>query len=501
MTLQMFVQMCNEMSTEMSEILCTAQLQQHVEELLTDAAQEEPVVMRGHSPKRGLSLIWVQYCLEENKVKYNRVNNIFQGWTRKKAWTRKQEGDNPKYEYEQLFTKEEEKEEFPPESDLKEFKDELAPRDSPTRPTTIARIVQGYNDRGSNASVFSLVAYQQRLCAIKRTNGLTDHEDGGCTDANEDILFEMMTHAYLYEKIKMNENSAYQNIHIPEILFVQQAPDNKLKVDICMRRAEGLQLGELAEEDQVIALAHVLKALWHLQTDYDWMHRDLSSSNVFYDKKTRNVTLIDFGHSCVKMSGNVTSWQSDDDSFFNSDKDDDSYASNCGNRSLDACVLMTSLSWGKKDPSFWTCEANDMKKKMRELYEMQRTDDKKRTATLGEGIFTNTTVPDWYPGNGPKGDGKGGGELHHWIYEFVEFPMKEWYPENILKRLMLSIPKDEWSWLRRHWEGTFDTIIQDIPLQQLKTYCENHRIVIRANADLCPKKTCIESILQASNTD
>jgi hypothetical protein len=260
-----------------------------------------------------------------------------------------------------------------------------------------------------------------------------------------------------------------------------------------MRRAEGWPLidfiGFCKEEEQNSALAHVLKALWHLQKDYDFMHRDLSGANVFYDDETRKVTFIDFGHSCVKIKGYDKAWQSDEQSFFISAKNDDNYASNCKNRSFDGCILITSLSFGTSANTFLTNEAKSMKNRMKLLYEQNKTVEN----NIGEGRFTNTDVVDWYPGNGPKGDGIDAGEVHHWIYEFVEFPMKDWYPEKILKRLLLHVIPDEWSHIRNHWEEIFDTIINEISLQDFKEYCKKNGIEIHGDAR--KKNTYIQTLL------
>jgi len=485
MALELFVQMCDEMPPKTLELISTNVLKEEVQEILEYSDDERPVVKEGFSPKTGLSLLWVEHCLKKRKVLYTRTNNIFQGWARKKTTKgihrKKQKGENKNYEYEQIFTRHSEEQEFPPESDLKKFEDHKA------------HIVKGYNDGGSNASVFTLVEYNQLLCAIKRTTGHEEGEEGYYSDDNENILFEIMTHSYLYEKIKENENDAYLYIKIPEILFVQQAPVQELKVDICMRRAEGwplvafIEFGKEAEQNS--ALAHVLKALWHLQKDYDFMHRDLSGTNVFYDDETRKVTFIDFGHSCVKINGNDKAWQYDEQSFFIRDKNDDNYASNCQNRSLDACILITYLSVGANDNTFLRNETNDMKKTMKKLYEKNKTVEN----NIGEGRFTNTDVVDWYPGNGPKGDGIDGGEAHHWIYEFVEFPMENWYPEKILKRLLLHVIPDEWSHIRNHWEEIFDTIINEISLQDFKEYCKKNGIEIHGDAR--KKNTYIQTLL------
>ena len=47
-----------------------------------------------------------------------------------------------------------------------------------------------------------------------------------------------------------------------------------------MQYCKGLELLKYSEHSLMVALAHVLKALYFLQRDVHFMHRDLHSQNV-----------------------------------------------------------------------------------------------------------------------------------------------------------------------------------------------------------------------------
>lgn len=453
---KMFIQMCNEIDSDDLKILNIDKLKKEYERKVIKYEKKEKKELIQISnekesynimmiAKKELSSIWVDRL--KTNISYKYLYNIFEGWTRDKS-TRNtmknhQKGKNKNYVYEQSFTKENVKEEFPPKNDLIKYNDDKA------------HIVRGYNNPdGSYSSVFTLVEYKKNICIIKRTIGNENSADNNDTD-NHHILYEIMTQAFLYEKTKNQKKDAYTHIVIPKIIFVQMAPkkneEEPTKVDICMQRAEGYTLSSYVEKYQLIAFAHVLKALWYLQTDYNFMHRDLYDSNVFYEIESKKVTFIDFGFSCVKINNDTDtyeSWQNADEGFYKRDGSNN-FSSNCRNRSFDACVLIMSLSNDTSDGGFFKNEAKNIKIEIKKTYDKNAQEKNK----INKGRYTNTTVDDWYPGNGPRGDGKNAGQSHHWIYEFVEFPMENWYPENILKRLLPHIEQEEWRYIRSNWEN------------------------------------------------
>ena len=74
--------------------------------------------------------------------------------------------------------------------------------------------------------------------------------------------------------------------------------------------------------------------------------------------------------------------------------------------------------------------------------------------------YTSLKKKDWKIGNKliPYNAGKGHGH-HWWLYEMIEFPVEKYFPENILKRLLVHLPLEEWFPLRRNWTTTFDSFM------------------------------------------
>jgi len=288
----------------------------------------------------------------------------------------------------------------------------------------IAYITKGYVNCGANACVETLVGYNQHLTVIKRSEDI------------HHILYEIVIQAYLFEQLK------HQKICVPEIYFVQSTAN--LKTDVCMCRAKGIELDKLNDTPLKIALAHVCKALYHLQENFNFMHRDLSAINVFFDEVEYTCTFIDFGYSCIKPNAQHKAWQSGDESFFDNRGD---HASGCSNRSLDMCILISYLSRMIQRP--WCIhEHQQMKTKLKLKID---NDDQRLPNTK----YTNFENKDWQPGNLLKfGDGP-----HWWLYNMVEFPMEDWYPENVLKRLLIHMPIKDWFHIRENWHDTFDSIM------------------------------------------
>lgn len=386
----------------------------------------------------------------------------------------------------------------------------------------VAYVVPGYTEAGSFADAKTLVAYNGHLCVIKSSD----------ETAMDEILFEIITQAYLFEQIQNRpwvleqarayvkqqagakayvpakvaaDGAIYQKIKVPELFFVQRFAEEEDDgdgdgddramidfekvddVDICMHRAEGAPLKTLGTSRLMIALAHVCKALWHLQRDFHFMHRDLSGSNVFFDHASKIVTFIDFGMSCVNPDLHKGAWQSENNDLY---KQSDEHASKCTNMSLDICILISFMTFVKDhDRCIHTwCEAElvEMKKKMKETIaassnktakakltltpalksELERikntvlTDEQRRLFTqraikravvygqsytaldYGEGNLGNMAPPSAGP--------------HWWLFNLVEFPIEHYYPVNVLTRLLEHIPIKEWFAIRANWTDAFD---------------------------------------------
>ena len=55
---------------------------------------------------------------------------------------------------------------------------------------------------------------------------------------------------------------------------------------MCMERVSGRPISSLSGVQLLVALAHAMKALYQLQEDVRFMHRDLSGTNIYYEAST-----------------------------------------------------------------------------------------------------------------------------------------------------------------------------------------------------------------------
>lgn len=451
--------------------------------------------------KPTLSILWVK-GLPVNAVTYEKKENPFKTaiWKKMKTVKKFEKRNNS-----------DEKVSVPPEKDL----------DPEWSDPEIAYVVPGYSEAGSFADAKTLVAYNGHLCVIKSSD----------ETAMDEILFEIITQAYLFEQIQnrpldleqaradvkqqkdagakayvpakvVADGAIYKKIKVPELFFVQRFAEEEddgddramidvekvADVDICMHRAEGVPLKILGTSRLMIALAHVCKALWHLQRDFHFMHRDLSGHNVFFDYASKIVTFIDFGMSCVNPDLHQDAWQSGNADFY---KKSDEHASKCTNMSLDICILISFMTFFKDHNGrcihTW-CEAElvEMKKKMKETIASSENEAAKAKLTLTpklksklasiqntvlsaeqRRLFTQKAIKravaygqsytaldygEGKPGNlAPPFAGP-----HWWLFNLVEFPVEYYYPTNVLTRLLEHIAIKEWFAIRANWTDAFD---------------------------------------------
>lgn len=437
--------------------------------------------------KSTLSILWVK-GLPVNAVTYENKKNPFKTALWKKMKTiNKFKNNNIDVQVS-----------VPPEKDL----------DSELR-KNIAYVVPGYSEAGSFADAKTLVAYNGHLCVIKSSK----------ETAMDEILFEIITQAYLFEQIRnrswvleqakdyvkqqkdigvkknvpakvATDGAIYKKIKVPELFFVQRFVeedddgDLETDVDICMHRVEGAPLKTLGTSRLMIALAHVCKALWHLQRDFHFMHRDLSGHNVFFDYASKIVTFIDFGMSCVNPDLHQGAWQSGNDYFY---KKSDEHASKCTNESLDICILISFLTYSGTH-AWCNAELVKMKEIMKETIAASENETAKAKLTLAPELknnlkrIKNTVLTDEKRrlltqkvikravaggqsytaldyGEGNPGNLAPPSAPHWWLFNMVEFPVEYYYPANVLKRLLYEIPLKEWFAIRANWTDTFDAVM------------------------------------------
>ena len=377
--------------------------EEFIEEALSVIEQMSNYEERGHA-KEELSRIMIN-SLPTNAVPLVKILNPFVGW-------RREPNRN-------IFTRGHKIQRIP------------NGKFNPALKNNIAYVVKGYEDSGSYGEVFTFVVYQNQVAVIKFMADL------GCD------FFELVTQAYMYETCRK-----FPRIQVPRLLFLQKSNG---KTCACMTAAKGIALKNCkAGTDMRIALAHAMRALYELQRDCQFMHRDLSGSNIFFDKKTKEITFIDFGMSCVNPENADNAWQRDDDYYF--EEHPDSNASKCSNRSLDASIL---ISWLSVRDDWCDEQQVQMKRDYTEAIKASSNVRAKEKLAPSQKRHTVIRSHDWRVGNGLKRtDGH-----HWWLYEMIEFPVPRWYPENVLTRILRTLPVEHWFDIRNGWSTPFDAIM------------------------------------------
>lgn len=313
----------------------------------------------------------------------------------------------------------------------------------PSLNPNVAYIVEGYSGEGAYAFVDTFVVYNNTKAVIKKI------------DLDDLDWFELVAQAYLHEACKI-----FKHVHVPKLLFLQRAMAREgLYTQVCMEMASGVQLMRLSDISILVALAHAMKALYRLQHTVHFMHRDLSGHNIYFNPFSHDVTFIDFGMACVNPNLRPVAWQSKDNGFYKILPGTN--AAKCTNRSLDASMLMSHLSY-KHPWLHW--EHVRMKRAYKRVIEESENDQAKQDLRPPKTELQYTTIRPggWVVGNElvpwdfEKEEGDG---WHWWLFNMIEFPVVEYYPENVLSRLLPQLPIDHWFALRRDWSDVFDDIM------------------------------------------
>lgn len=307
-----------------------------------------------------------------------------------------------------------------------------------------AYIVDGYGEAGSYAKVNTFVVFQGKKCVLKKME--EDYAD----------FFELVTQVYLSQKCK----EMYSHICVPDIYFIQRG-QNAHNTDVCMERGNGAFLKDLRDDNLLIALAYVLRSLWFLQKDFFFMHRDLSGQNVMFDFQTFKTTFIDFGMTCINPDKKNISWQYYNNGFFI--PMEDSHATKCTNRSHDVLTLIAYLA---SQHPFLQLEHNKMKREMRSVINKSPNERAKSPLQSPRNSLTQFTTikPGWTVGNELDTKKKKPDGRHWWVFNMVEFPMSEWYPEKMMTRLLEEIPLSQWFGLRRNWAHFDECMPKNLPV-------------------------------------
>jgi len=342
----------------------------------------------------------------------------------------------------------------------------------------IAYIVSNYGMKsGTFGAVYPFVVYNNKTCVIKIMEESPDNslEDAEIIEyVNTKDVFELVTQVYLHEALNELRQHWSSHVKVPEIMFVQTVGNSKA-LHVCMERADGTFMADISDANNLCtAIAHVMKALWHLQKNYHFMHRDFHSNNVAYDTKAHNVHIIDFGMACINPTHATTrhAWQAYTQESGWYPPLANSKAASCTNRSLDACMLLASLDDSRISEDFESINAflTSEKALMRQcLTRIVRTDLARKQREHGGDESDEEFAPstqftdfggfereDWSVGN------KGKKTSFYYLYELIEYPCEEFYPENVLRRMLTIIPRDEWPYIRRGWAAEFDRITIDV---------------------------------------
>ena len=242
----------------------------------------------------------------------------------------------------------------------------------------------------------------------------------------------------------------YKKLTIPRLYWARRVGLKKL--DVFMQKAPGIFLCKVPKTKVLLALAHVMKQLWRLQRNEDFMHRDFHVGNVFFDPDTLDVGIIDFGNACVNPSKSPLAWQANNPDFF--PMIHGSRASACSNRSLDVSCILASTQLIRHE--YLTAEYDEMLVSYKKL--LGKAPEKIRAPfeDRASGFFTTIKKKNrqWFIGNNLPSNS----QQHFWTYNMVEIENPGWYPERFLARLLRQLPIEDWFPLRKNISKLFDSI-------------------------------------------
>lgn len=241
----------------------------------------------------------------------------------------------------------------------------------------------------------------------------------------------------------------YKKLTIPRLYWVRKVGIKGL--DVFMQRAPGVFLTKVPKTKILLALAHVMKQLWRLQRNEDFMHRDFHAGNVSFDPDTLDVGIIDFGNACVNPSKSPIAWQANNPDFF--PMVHNSRASACSNRSLDVSCIIASVELIRHE--YLTAEYKEMLVSYKELLKKAPKNIRAPFEDKKSGLFTTIKKRGkWFIGNNITDISS----QHFWTYNMAEIPNKDWFPENFLSRLLSQLPIEDWFPLRKNISKLFDSI-------------------------------------------
>lgn len=309
-----------------------------------------------------------------------------------------------------------------------------------TRPVYI---VKGYgNNKGAYSAVLEFVVWNNQLCVLKQMEEDRQPEDSDIGD-NPDIDDNPRHTADMYELVIqtfLNYYCTASHIKIPKLHFVQRQGRH---THACMERLPGIFLQDLSQDELLVALAHVMKALFVLQRDFRFLHRDFHGGNVSFDRSTYQVGIIDFGMACINPNHSNLAWQTNNTWFY--PVVEHSKTAHCLNCSLDVCMIVASVSHNN---IFLSQEHEHMQTEMKKILEssssVAKQEMKHDFSVQYTKIYENQPIE---IGNLLTNMD----EKHWWLYNTAEFEMIQWDPRSMLSRLLYHIPIHEWFPLRHEF--------------------------------------------------
>jgi|TARA_B110000967_G_C18881533_1_gene561360 serine/threonine protein kinase len=268
-------------------------------------------------------------------------------------------------------------------------------------------------------------------------------------------IYELVMQLYL-----SIQTARYKGLTIPRLFWVRKTRNNTL--DAFMQKSPGVFLLDV-RTNILVALAHIMKHLYRLQIEEQFMHRDFHAGNVSFDEDTLEVGIIDFGMACVNPKRARVAWQANNPDFFRLFPG--TMAAACTNRSIDVCCLVASIEYKAQSP-FLSAEYERMLKQFKTLLKNAPANIKNPFKDKDSGLFTHISGKNWRIGNVI---GKPSVQ-HFWTYNMVEIPCADWYPERFLARLLKQLPFKDWFPIRKNFSKFFDPIVPtDIRVKNKRT--------------------------------
>lgn len=149
-----------------------------------------------------------------------------------------------------------------------------------------------------------------------------------------------------------------QDTKYPSKSIKGKTAKQETRLILIQEKVNGVEFSDIdSQSDLLQALYLLCGGLTELQEKYNFVHRDFHEGNVMYEKKSKNVSIIDFGYACFTIKDTPGSIQTFKGGYGYDQINEYKSHVPCVNQSHDICTLILSLLKSEKNKNIqWLLE-------------------------------------------------------------------------------------------------------------------------------------------------